>query len=114
MNYEYVEEEEVGELEGHTSGSIPPVAHTAVNHIKGMNILWGKCCGVTIILNSSNFSFPSTTLPNMLPMWFCGDISKKLPPYRMLRRKDVKQVKGGNQNLSNIKTLVKHVLRASV
>ena len=42
MNDEYVEEEEVKELEGYTSGSSPPVAHTTVNNIKGLNISWGN------------------------------------------------------------------------
>ena len=53
-------------------------------------------------------------LPNMLSMWFCGDISKKIPPYRMIWSKDVKQVKCGKQKLSNMKTLAKHVMRAMV
>ena len=47
-------------------------------------------------------------------MWFCGDISKNIPPYRMLQCKDVKQVKGGKQNVSNMKTLVKHAMRAVI
>ena len=54
------------------------------------------------------------TLTNMLSMWFCGDISKNIPPYRMLRCKDMKQLNGGKQKLSNMKTLVKHVLIAAV
>ena len=77
MNDENVEEEEVKELEGHTSGSSPPVAHTAVNHIKCLNILWGNCRGGKILLTASNFSFSSMKFPNILSMWFCGDISKK-------------------------------------
>ena len=59
LNDENVEEEELEELEVHTSGSSFPVAHTAVNHIKGLKILWVICCG-----------------GNMLSMWFCGDIKK--------------------------------------
>ena len=58
LNYEYVEEEEVEDLEGRTSVSIPPVAHTAVNHIKGMKILWVNCRGGNILLTLSNFRFP--------------------------------------------------------
>ena len=42
LNDENIEEEEVEELEGHTSGSSPPVANTTVNHIKGLKILWGN------------------------------------------------------------------------
>ena len=43
----------------------------------------------------------------------CWNFKKNLP-YRMLRCKDVKQVKGGKKKLSNMKTLVKHVMRAAV
>ena len=50
----------------------------------------------------------------MLSMWFYGEISKNIPPYRMLRCKDVRQVKGRKQKLSNMKILVKHVTRAAV
>ena len=50
----------------------------------------------------------------MMSMWFCGDIPKNIYPYRMLGCKDVKQVKGVKQKLSNMKTLVKHVMRAAV
>ena len=71
---ENIEEEDVEELEGHTSGSRPPVDHTTVNHIKGLNISWGNCRGGNILLTASNFSFPFVTFPNMLSMWFCGDI----------------------------------------
>ena len=46
-------------------------------------------------------------------MCFFGDISKNIPPYRMLRAKDVIHVKGGNQKLSSMKSLVKQVLRAA-
>ena len=46
-------------------------------------------------------------------MCFFGDISKNIPPYRILRAKDVIHVKGGKQKLSNMKSLVKQVLRAA-
>ena len=55
LNYQYVEEEEVKDLEGHISGSSPLVPHTAVNNIKGMKSLWGNCSGGNILLTSSNF-----------------------------------------------------------
>ena len=101
MNYENFEEEEVEELEGCTSLISPPVAHAAFNSIKGLNISWVKFRGGNILLNASNFSFPSMTFQNVLSIWFCGDISKKNPPYIILRCKDVKQVRGG-KNLSNM------------
>ena len=62
LNDEYVEEEEMEELEGCTIGSSPPVSHTAVNHIKGLKISWVNCCGGNILLISLNFSFTSTEL----------------------------------------------------
>ena len=102
------------DLEGHTSGSSPPIAHAAVNHIKGLTISWGNCRGGNILLTPSKFSFPSMTLPNMLSMWFCGDISETVPPYRILWSKYVNQVKGGKQKLSNMKTFVKNVMREAV
>ena len=43
-----------------------------------------------------------------------GIYAKKITPYRMLRAKDVMHVKGGNQKLLNIKSLVKQVIRAAV
>ena len=47
-------------------------------------------------------------------MWFCGDISKDIPPYRIIWCKDVKQVKGGKEKLPNMKTLVKHFTRGVI
>ena len=47
----------------------------------------------------------------MLSIWFCGDISKNISTYIILRRKDVKQVKGGTKILSNMENLLKHVMR---
>ena len=102
------------ELEGHITGSIPPVSHTEVNHIKGMNISWGNYRIGKIILTEFNFSFPSMTFPNMLPMWFCGDIKKNILPFRMLWCKYVEQVKDEKKRMSNIKALVKHVTKAAV
>ena len=80
---------------------------------KELKILCGNCCGGSILLTQPSFSFPSMTFPNMLEMWFCGDISKNSPPYRMLMSKDVKHLKGEKQKISNMKSLVKQVIRAA-
>ena len=72
------------ELEVHTSGSSPPIDHTTVNHIRGLKSSWGNCCGENIIMNLSKFSCPSMILPNILSLWFCGNIPKK-SPHIMLR-----------------------------
>ena len=41
------------------------------------------------------------------------EIFLKIPPYRMLRAKDVKHVNGGKQKLTNMKSLIKQVIRAA-
>ena len=86
---------------------------TRVNDTKGIMIAWDNCRGGKILLTRPCFTFPSMTFPNMLTMCFCGDISKNIPPYRILRAKDVEHIKGGKQKLSNMKALVKQVIRAA-
>ena len=96
---------------GGVGGITLPISETAmVNETKGLNILWGNFRGESILLTQPSFSIPSTTFTNMLAMWFCGDISKNIPPYRMMKAKYVKHVKGGKQKLSNMKSLVKQVI----
>ena len=92
--------------------ALPPLV-LMVNDTKGLKTSWGNFCGGSNLLTKPSFSIPSMTFTNMLAMWFCRDISKNIPPYRMLRAKDVKHVKGGKQKLSNMKYLVKHVIRAA-
>ena len=91
--------------------SVPPVA--TVERTKGLMISWENCREGSILLTTSSFSFPSMTFPIMLTMWFCGDVSKNIPPYRILKAKDVMRLKGGKQKLSNMKSLVKNVIRAA-
>ena len=67
-----------------------------------------------IMLLSRLVQSPSLTFLNMLTMWFCGSVSKNIPPYRMLRQSDVRHLKEEKQKVSNMKYLVKHVLRAAV
>ena len=77
-------------------GITPPVSQTPmVNDTKGRKIPWVNCRGGSILLTQPSFSFPSITFPNMLAMWFCGNISKNIHPYSMLRLKDIKHLKGG-------------------
>ena len=83
---------------------------TIVNETKGMKILWGTVFGGSILLTQPSFSFPSMIFTKMLYMYSCGDKSKNILPYRMLRKKYVMHVKGGKQNLSNMKYLVKQVI----
>ena len=84
-----------------------------VNETKGLKILWENCRGRSILLAQPSFSFLSMTFTCILAMWFCGDISKNIPPYRILRAKDAMHVKDGKQKLSNMKSLVKQLLRAA-
>ena len=78
----------------------PPVSETSmVDKTKGLKILWRNCRGGNIILTEPYFSFPSLSFTNMSAMYFFGDVSKNIPPYRVLRAKDVMHIKGGNQNL---------------
>ena len=74
---------------------LPPVAETAmVNETKGPNILWGNCHGGIILLTQPSFSILSMKFTNMLAMWFFRDIYIYIHPYRMMRVKYVKHVKG--------------------
>ena len=50
---------------------------------------------------------------NMLCMWYCGDKSKNIPPYRLLKAVDVKGVVGGKQKLTNMRSLVRNMERAA-
>ena len=84
-----------------------------VNETKRLKILWGNCCGGSILLTEISFSILSMAFTNMLEMWFCADISKNIPPYRMMRAKDVKHAKGGKQKLPNMKSLVEQVIRVA-
>ena len=60
------------------------------------------------------FQFNSLTLPNILIMWFCVDVSKNIHMYRIMRHNDAKQFKEGKHKLSNMKYLMKHVFMAAV
>ena len=97
----YIDQQEELEVDGGGGGGgiyPPPVAEAEmVNETKGLKILWGNCRGGSIILTQPSFSILSMTFTNMLAMWFCGDISKIIPPYRMMREEYVRHVNRGNQ-----------------
>ena len=46
-------------------------------------------------------------------MWYCGDRPKKVPPYRMLRGVDLKNIKGGKLKLAMMRKLMEAVERAA-
>ena len=38
------------------------------------------------------YDFPKMTLVNLIVMWFCGDVSKKIVPYCLLNPQDIEAV----------------------
>ena len=111
-----IDQQEELEVDGGGGGDIitSPVAQAEIlNDIKGLKISWRYCRGGSIILTQPSVSFLFMTFTNMFVMCFCGDISKNIPPYRILRSKDVKHLKVGKQKISNMKYLVKQLIRAA-
>ena len=69
-------------------------------------IPWNNCRDGSISLLPRNYVFPSMTIPNLLTMWYCGDRSKNILPYQVIRGSDMREMKGGIQKLSMMKKLV--------
>ena len=40
-------------------------------------------------------------------MWYCGDVSTNIPPYKFLGSKDVKHIRGCHQKLSMMRYVMK-------
>ena len=76
---------------------------------RGLVISWNNCRDWRILLLPRNYLFPSITVPNLLTMWNHGDGSKNIPPYRMIRGSDMREMNGGIYKLSMMKKLVKNV-----
>ena len=76
---------------------------------RGLVISWNNCRDGMILLLQQNYVFLSITLPNLLKMWYCGDRSKNVPPYWVIRGSDMIDMKGGIQKLIMINKLVKNV-----
>ena len=74
---------------------------------------WNNCRNGKIKLLPRSFQFPSMPLPSLIRMWYCGDIPKNIPPYRMLRGSDVDYMKHGKSKLSSMKKLMGFVIRAA-
>ena len=72
-------------------------------------ISWNNCRDKRIYLIPRHYVFPSSTIPNLLTMWYCGDISKNIPSYWILRCSDMRETKGGIQKLSMMKKLAENV-----
>ena len=78
-------------------------------HLRGLVISWNNCRDGRISLLPRNYVFTSMTLPNLLTMWYCGNRLKNIPPYRMIRGSDMREMKGDIQKLSTIKKFVENV-----
>ena len=76
---------------------------------KGIVISWQNVSNGNLCLVPNDFTFPKMSFVNMLSMWYCGDILKNIPTYRLLKADDVKGMKGGKQKISNMRSLVRHV-----
>ena len=73
---------------------------------------WRNCLGGKLRLLPESFVFPTILLPNLVRMWYCGDVPSNIPPYKMLRTCDVSHLKHGKFKLSQMKKLMGHVERA--
>ena len=51
-------------------------------------------------------------LPNLIRMWYCGDVPNNIPPYKMLQSCDVALLKHGKSKLYNTKK-ISHVDRGA-
>ena len=65
----------------------------------GLIISWDNCRNGKMKLLPRSYIFPKLSLPNLVTMWYCGDKSKNIPPYKVLRSVDVSEIKGGRQKL---------------
>ena len=65
------------------------------------------------VLPPPDYKFPSLTLSTLISSWYCGDLPRNVPPYRMLRGKDLPAIKRATQQLCMMKKLMFHVERAA-
>jgi hypothetical protein len=61
-----------------------------------------------------NFQFPELTLATLVTAWHCGNSSAGIPPYKMLKTCDVREVKSGTVKLSCMRKLMAEVSRAAI
>ena len=65
---------------------------------RGLVISWNNCRDGRIFLLPRNYMFQSMALTNFLAMWYCGNRSKNIQPYWMIRGSDMREMKGGIRN----------------
>ena len=53
------------------------------------------------------FIIPFLTLSSLVTAWYCGNVSKGIPPYRLLRAWDLRHIKSGKSMLSQMRKVMK-------
>ena len=48
-------------------------------------------------------------LPNLIRIWYCGDLQNDIPPYQILRGIDLNESRNSRATLSMMRILMKHV-----
>ena len=61
----------------------------------GVVVAWINCLVGKLRLFPESSVFPTISLPNLLRMWYCGDVPINIPPYKMLQTCDVSHLKHG-------------------
>jgi len=84
-----------------------------VPQIRRFQLSWSNVRNGQIHLLPSGYQFPIMPLNNFITMWYCGDRESRIPPYRMLSYKDVKEIKGGKQKLCNMRKMVQCIEQAA-
>ena len=90
------------------SGKIPEEPSRMEDPKKLLLLMYGTSNGRFQLL-PENFTFPTLTLASLVTAWYCGNRSKGIPPYRVLKGCDVLDVKSGKQKLTNMKGLMRCV-----
>ena len=79
----------------------------------GVFVAWRNYLGGKPRLFPESFVFPTILLPDLVRMWYCGDVPSNIPPYKMLQTCDVSHLKHDKCKLSQMKKLMGHVERAA-
>ena len=58
------------------------------------------------------FVIPFLTLSSLVTAWYCGNVSKGIPPYRLLRSWDLRHMKSAKAMLSQMRRVMKCVEKA--
>ena len=91
IDSDQVDDEDIGDID--VSRGIP----------RRVVVSWSNFLSVKLILFRSKFVFLYMSLPNLIIMWYCGEVQNNIPPYKILRSCDVVHLKHGKSKLSNMK-----------